>query len=316
MTVIANPIYDTVFKYLLEDLDIAREMLSVLLGRDIIHIEMKPQEVQAEISSESLTVFRVDFKAIVRLSDGRHEKVLIELQKAKHLLDITRFRKYLGDNYQRSDLITLPDGTVQEVPLHIVAMYFLGFTLSDHYPKVFKSKPVFTDVITGEVLDEGAQVPFLDLLHHESFVVQIPRLDEGDQTRVEKILSVFNQEQVLEDDQHRLRFIKPTDDPLVERMVYRLLRAVADDDLRKRMDVEDEVENTIFRLIRERDLVIESKEKAISEKEKTISEKEKTISEKEKTISEKEKTISEKDKAIEEKDALIAELMRRLDTQP
>ncbi len=315
MTVIANPIYDTVFKYLLEDLDIAREMLSVLLGRNITHIEMKPQEVQAEISSESLTVFRVDFKAIIRLPNGDYEKVLIELQKAKHLLDITRFRKYLGDNYQRSDLITLPDGTVQEVPLHIVAMYFLGFRLSDEYPKVFKSKPSYTDLVTGEVLKESPKVPFLELLHHESFIVQIPRLDEGDQTRVEKILSVFNQEQVLEDDQHKLRYTGATDDPLVERMVYRRLRAVADDDMRKRMDIEDEVENTIFRLLRERDLVIESKDKIIEEKEKAIEEKEKAIEEKEKAIEEKEKTIEEKEKTIEEKDALIAELTRKL-SQP
>ena len=31
--IIANPIYDVVFKYLLEDADIARDLLSTILGR-------------------------------------------------------------------------------------------------------------------------------------------------------------------------------------------------------------------------------------------------------------------------------------------
>jgi hypothetical protein len=32
MILIANPIYDVVFKYLLEDIDIAKELLSTILG--------------------------------------------------------------------------------------------------------------------------------------------------------------------------------------------------------------------------------------------------------------------------------------------
>ena len=32
MITIANPIYDVVFKYLLEDLDIARDLLSLIIG--------------------------------------------------------------------------------------------------------------------------------------------------------------------------------------------------------------------------------------------------------------------------------------------
>jgi hypothetical protein len=38
--IIANPIYDVVFKYLLEDLEIARELLSMILGEEIVSIEI------------------------------------------------------------------------------------------------------------------------------------------------------------------------------------------------------------------------------------------------------------------------------------
>ena len=41
---IANPIYDSVFKYLMEDERIARTILSALLKEDIIKVEMRPHE--------------------------------------------------------------------------------------------------------------------------------------------------------------------------------------------------------------------------------------------------------------------------------
>jgi len=41
---VANPIYDTVFKYLMEDTEIARRLLSKIIGEEIIKIEVRPQE--------------------------------------------------------------------------------------------------------------------------------------------------------------------------------------------------------------------------------------------------------------------------------
>ncbi|MEY4205136.1 MAG: hypothetical protein RL013_2840, partial [Bacteroidota bacterium] len=34
--IIANPLYDVVFKYLLEDIEIAKELLAAILGEDIV----------------------------------------------------------------------------------------------------------------------------------------------------------------------------------------------------------------------------------------------------------------------------------------
>ena len=46
--IIANPIYDSVFKYLLEDIDIAKELLSTIIGAEIVSLSVKPQETTAE----------------------------------------------------------------------------------------------------------------------------------------------------------------------------------------------------------------------------------------------------------------------------
>lgn len=90
--IIANPIYDVVFKYLLEDIDIARELLSVILNEEIITLEVNPQERSNELADEKIKILRFDFKAVVKNKDGELKNVLMELQKAKPSFDIIRFR--------------------------------------------------------------------------------------------------------------------------------------------------------------------------------------------------------------------------------
>lgn len=79
---IANPIYDVVFKYLLEDVEIARELLSAILGETVQNLEVKPQETATETAS-GIHILRFDFKATIKTQEGKQRQVLIELQKAK-----------------------------------------------------------------------------------------------------------------------------------------------------------------------------------------------------------------------------------------
>ena len=44
MVTVANPIYDVVFKYLMEDARIARTILSALLKKDIVSVETRANE--------------------------------------------------------------------------------------------------------------------------------------------------------------------------------------------------------------------------------------------------------------------------------
>ena len=44
MITVANPIYDIVFKYLMEDERVARTILSALLKKNVAEIKMKPHE--------------------------------------------------------------------------------------------------------------------------------------------------------------------------------------------------------------------------------------------------------------------------------
>ena len=80
--IVANPIYDIVFKYLMEDERIARTILSALLKKDVVAVEIRPHEYSDE-SRDSLSVFRIDFGATIRESDGKERKINIIVKKVR-----------------------------------------------------------------------------------------------------------------------------------------------------------------------------------------------------------------------------------------
>ena len=46
---IANPIYDVVFKYMMEDNSVAKLLVSSIIGEKVVSLESKPQEYTSEI---------------------------------------------------------------------------------------------------------------------------------------------------------------------------------------------------------------------------------------------------------------------------
>ena len=95
---IANPIYDSVFKYLMEDERVARTIFSALLKKEVVSVEMRRNEY-ANVGRRDISMFRIDFGAKVREADGRVHLVLIELQKTWLPTETLRFRQYLGAQY-------------------------------------------------------------------------------------------------------------------------------------------------------------------------------------------------------------------------
>ena len=98
---VANPIYDSVFKYIMEDERIAKTILSALLKKEVVHVTVRPHEY-SNTTRDTLSMFRIDFAATVREKEGNEIKdriVLIELQKTWLNTETLRFRQYLGAQY-------------------------------------------------------------------------------------------------------------------------------------------------------------------------------------------------------------------------
>ena len=169
MIYIANPIYDVVFKYLMDDERIARTILSALLRMDITHIEVRPHEYPNS-QRDTLSVFRIDFAATVREDDGSTHLVLIELQKTWLETETLRFRQYLGVQYQNPKNMD-SDGN----GLPMIAVYLLGHRVGDIEEPVLYVRHEAQDR-DGQVVTKGLPDPFVDSLTHNSIIVQIPRL--------------------------------------------------------------------------------------------------------------------------------------------
>jgi hypothetical protein len=312
--IIANPLYDVVFKYLLEDIDIARELLSTILGEEIVYLEVKPQETVTTSPDGSIRILRFDFKATIELPSGEQKKVLIELQKLKQSLDIMRFRRYLGDNYAKEDDVILDDGTQIKLPLPIVTIYILGYLLNHLNKAAVKINREYIDIFTGEVI-EGVKDEFVELLTHNSYVIQTRLLPLESKTKLERILQVFNPK-FRTKDTHKLDFTGDANEPIVQKMLNRLQRAIVDDDMRHQMDVEDEFERILAREAKkvadEKDEIIAEKEIIIAEKDQALSEKDQALSEKDQALSEKDQALSEKDQALEIERQKVELLMKEL----
>lgn len=121
---VANPIYDSVFKYLVEDERIARTLLSALLKKEVVEVHVRRHEY-TNGSRDKISMFRIDFGAQVKEADGSRHLVLIELQKTWIETETLRFRQYLGAHYANPE--NIPSENNQEgYAIPMIAVYLLG----------------------------------------------------------------------------------------------------------------------------------------------------------------------------------------------
>lgn len=295
--VVANPIYDVVFKYLMEDERIARTILSALLKKDVVKVEVRPHEYSND-ERESLSVFRIDFGATVREADGEEKLILVELQKTWVETETLRFRQYLGVQYRS------PKNMRGDNALPMVAVYLLGHKVGNIEEPVLYVNHDCYDYEDNRV-ERGLPDPFVESLTHNSIIVQIPRLHGQINNRLDKVLSVFDQNNRDRDDEQLLRLDERmySDDSDMEHILHRLTMAAADADMRHRMDVEDEY----FSIIEKRDTEILMRDKRLAEQNTTISEQNSKINEQNTTINEQNSKISEMNTTISEQNSKINE---------
>ncbi len=265
--IIANPIYDVVFKYLLEDLEIARELLSTILGANITNLTVKPQETLVKSDAGEIKIFHLDFKAVIDLADGQQKTVLIELQKAKKSYDLLRFRGYLGENYVKQETRLNKKGETENYSLEIVTIYILGFPLSGVDIPVLKVGRKYINVVTQEEVQVTHK--FITHLTHESYTIQIPHLKLNQQNALEQVLEVFSQE-YLTDDIHKLNYKISSENPLVQKMLRRLAKAASNEDILRLMNAEDSFDRIMNREMQEKNDKIEELVNTIEEQAKEI----------------------------------------------
>jgi len=275
---IANPIYDVVFKFLMEDSRAAKTLLSALIRQEITELSFLPQELSIDIGKStksktqdilekySLTIYRMDFSAKIQTEEGE-KQIIIELQKARLREDITRFRSYLGKQYQKTDLfVWIQESKRYKAGIPIYAIYFLGYEL-----KKYKNIPIIlvenqvTDRFTEKILDK--REPFISSLFHEGMIVNIPALKGKRRDDLEKLLSIFDQSN-REENYHILNVNEKDFEGEKSLIIRRLQAASRSKELREKMLAED----SALSEFQEIELELENERKLRSEAEKQLEE--------------------------------------------
>ena len=312
---IANPIYDVVFKYLMEDSRIAKLIISTIIEEEIVSLDFLPQENTTEIQNRSLTVYRLDFSAQIKTETGDYKNLIIEIQKAKFATDIMRFRRYLGNQYRKKNNYYIEEVNTKKSEkvfnkkikkaMPILSVYFLGHKLDNIQIPVIKVKRNYYDVRTNKKLKDKED--FIESLTHDSYIIQIPCLSPDRKTEVETLLSIFDQSNIT-DDSHILKIDENLYDEKYREIIRRLSRAISDPEIRDTMDVEDDILEELQNMER----IIQEKDTVIQDNKKSLQEKESVIQEKESVIQEKESVIQEKESVIQQKDLIIKELQKQI----
>ena len=291
---VANPIYDSVFKYLMEDERIARTVLSTLLKKEVVEVQIRRNEYTNGIR-DNISMFRIDFGARIRKDDGSLQLILIELQKTWLETETLRFRQYLGAQY------ATPENMVHEemrppYGIPMVAVYILGHRVGNiNVPVLYVHHKSYD--YEGHEVTEGLPNPFVDSLVHDSIIVQLPLLRGQINNRLDKVLSVFDQtnkdksnRQMVELDEDNYK-----DDADMQYILYRLLIASSDAQLRQDMNAED----LYIQPLEDRDTAIMIRDKIIKEKDLQISQKDQQLSQKDEQHSQKDQQHSQKDQQLD-----------------
>lgn len=299
---VANPIYDSVFKFLMDDERIAKTVLSALLKKEVLSVEMRKHE-HPNITRDKLSMFRIDFAARVRENNGSTQLILIELQKTWLDTETLRFRRYLAAQYNAEENIQ-KQGENKGYALPMVAVYLLGHRVGDiDKPVVYVGHKALD--YDGKEVENGENDPFISSLIHDSIIVQIPLLHGKINNRLDKVLSVFDQSQRTEESQQIINLEENLykDDPEMMQIIHRLSLATMSAEVRQEMNDEDE----FFAVIEARDTQVMKQKKIISEQQDMITEQQGKITEQQDRITEQQDRITEQQDRITEQQDRITE---------
>lgn len=314
--VIANPIYDVVFKKLMENERVAKFFIGTLLEQTIEAIEVKPQEYTYEGEFDftnpndveqyenrlrerhSIWVYRLDFIATIKTETGNYKKILIEIQKARNQIDLMRFRNYLDEKYKKTDTINN-----QKVILPITTIYILGFKLPEILSPCIKVERKYKDLINKTILDVKSD--FIEKLTHDSFVVQVERITNRYQTKLDKLLSVFEQTNFVDDQKIIKEFKHSTDLEEVKIITDILHHSGTNPAEKKKIEIEQEAFRTINAMF----------ENERNDFENALNEKDIALIEKDIALNKKDMALNEKDMALMELKKEMEELRKKLENK-
>ena len=262
-TIIANPMYDVVFKTLMQtDKDFSKYFVGTILGVEVIDINFDTQEytyskeVETDNIIEEIKVIRMDFVATIRTKNGEEKKILIEIQQSRKLSDVLRFSSYIGKQYihrnieakekkEKKDIQKDESGTKTVKPLPLVVIYLLGYQMPTNQHIAVKIDRSGIDILEGSKVE--IKDPLMEILTHEAYFIQVSRITEQMYAEWEtcselmKLLSLFEQNYFVEQKHTKIypHKINPKTNKILHKMLKSLEHIAADPYIRRIMEEQE-----------------------------------------------------------------------------
>ena len=304
---VANPIYDCVFKFLMEDERIAKTVLSALLKKDVVSVEMRRHE-HPNVTRDKISMFRIDFAAQVKEDDGTVRLILIELQKTWVDTETLRFRRYLAAQYNAEENM-VKEGELKGYAVPMISVYLLGHRVGDiDKAVVYVTHNAFD--YDGKVVEGGMQDPFINSLIHDSIIVQIPLLHGKINNRLDRVLSVFDQSQRDAKNQQIVCLDEKeyAGDSDMMYILHRLGLAAMDADVRQEMNDEDE----FYSVLEARDTQVMKLNEQLTEKKKQLNEQKAQLNEKQAQLNEKTVRLAEAEAQLKEQKSQVKAMVKAM----
>ena len=304
---VANPIYDCVFKFLMEDERIAKTVLAALLKKEVVSVEMRRHE-HPNVTRDKISMFRIDFAAQVKEDDGTVRLILIELQKTWVDTETLRFRRYLAAQYNAEENM-VKEGELKGYAVPMIAVYLLGHRVGDiDKAVVYVTHNAFD--YDGKVVEGGMQDPFINSLIHDSIIVQIPLLHGKINNRLDRVLSVFDQSQRDAKNQQIVCLDEKeyAGDSDMMYILHRLGLAAMDADVRQEMNDEDE----FYSVLEARDTQVMKLNEQLTEKRRQLNEKNAQLNEQRVQLSEKTVRLAEAEAQLKEQKKQVKAMVKAM----
>jgi uncharacterized coiled-coil protein SlyX len=208
---------------------------------------------------------------------------------------VFRFREYLASEYIKSEL-------------PIISIYILGFNLSVDSP-AFVAQPDYVDLLTREKLN--VKDVFVGRLTHSAYFIQTLRIKPKHNTKLEKLLTIFEQANFVSGSSTTKFYTPEVEDPELLELTNILQYVAGDSQTREELDKEDYYLRYVKHTFGDKDRKLAEKDVALAEKDEIIAEKDEVIAEKDEVIAEKDEVIAEKDEVIAEKEKKIRDIARK-----
>jgi len=262
---IFNPLYDQVFKYLMENTEMAKKVLFTILGCQVSNLQIRSIETPI-VQVENITVSRYDFKAIISLPNGNTKEVLIEVQKYKSLNPLQRFRDYLSQNYEKKETYIDEHGKEQIKLLPIIAIYILGYDLPEFDVPFIKVKNNIYNGINNSLI-EGLHSEFVSLLTHECYILIAAHKEnyKWQGTRIEAFIRLFRQKTKGAEPNiiYEIEEKEVNTDGTIQEIATYLNRATLDSDLLRKVKIEEDYDKAIKNLEKENKELLQKTQEAI-----------------------------------------------------